>query len=567
MNIISLRGIKKSYGDHQLLTNVTLTVQANERIGLIGKNGAGKTTLANILAGDIECDEGTLEFRNEFIKIGYLRQSVEYTSRTMQAMVEARAEDGLFTFTSRLGMEKLPAWEEKRFEHLSGGERIKLALAYVWSSKPDVLILDEPTNHLDQAGMDWLIEELASFEGAAIIISHDRYFLDQTVTRIFEIEEGVAHEYRGNYTSYRAQKEERRRIQQHQYETQQKDIRRIQQQIAQLTNWSEKAHSQSTKQEGYKEYYRAKAKKMDIQVKSKKKRLEAELNKHQAAKPVEEAKIEFDFLGRGKHGKRLLEARDIKKKYGERILFENSHFYMKHGEKIALTGANGTGKTTLIKIILKEECLTSGELWASPSLKIGYMSQDAGDLPLEKKPVDAIGLHSRDEINKAKTILVNLGFDREHLDVPVSSLSLGQRIKVKLTGLLLEGYDLLILDEPTNHLDLESREQLEKTLSVYPGSLLVVSHDRFFTEKLCTKKLHIENRRIRRIEGINVHDRPKQESQSNEEDWMVNELKLTEVLGKLSSLSRDDASYQELEKEFQRLTQEKLIMRNRGKYS
>jgi len=567
MNMISLRGIKKSYGDRHLLTNVTLTVQPNERIGLIGENGAGKTTVANILAGDIECDEGTLEFRNEFIKIGYLRQSVEYTSRKMQAMMESRTEEGLFTLTSRLGMEKLPAWEEMRFEHLSGGERIKLALAYVWSSKPDVLILDEPTNHLDQAGMDWLIGELASFDGAAIIISHDRYFLDQTVTRIYEIEEGVAHEYRGNYTSYRAQKEERRRVQQHQYETQQKDIRRIQQQIAQLTNWSEKAHNQSTNQEGYKEYYRAKAKKMDIQVKSKKKRLESELNKHQAAKPVEEAKIEFGFLGGGKHGKRILEARDIKKEYGERVLFESSHFYMKHGEKIALTGANGTGKTTLIKIILKEEYLTSGELWASPSLKVGYLSQDAGGLPLEMKPVDAIGLHSRDEIYKAKTILVNLGFDREHLDVPVSALSLGQRIKVKLTGLLLERYDLLILDEPTNHLDLASREQLEKTLSAYPGSLLVVSHDRFFTEKLCSKVLHIENRRIRRGEGIRVNNRPKQESQSNEEDWMVNEMKLTEVLGKLSSLSQDDVSYQELEEEFQRLTQEKLIMRNRGKRS
>ena len=568
MNMISLRGIKKSYGDRQLLTNVTLTVKPNERIGLIGENGAGKTTVANILAKDMECDEGTLEFRHEFIKIGYLRQSVEYTSRTMQAMVESRTEEGLFTFTSRLGMEKLPAWEEKRFEHLSGGERIKLALAYVWSSKPDMLILDEPTNHLDQAGMKWLIGELASFDGAAIIISHDRYFLDQTVTRIYEIEEGVAYEYQGNYTSYQAQKEERKRIQQHQYETQQKDIRRVQQQIAQLTNWSEKAHNQSTKQEGYKEYYRAKAKKMDIQVKSKKKRLEAELNKNQAAKPAEEAKIEFGFLGGGKHGKRILEARDLKKKYGERVLFESSHFYMKHGEKITLTGANGTGKTTLIKIILKEECLTSGELWVSPSLKVGYLSQDAGDLPLEMKPVDAIGLYSRDEINKAKTILVNLGFDREHLDVPVSSLSLGQRMKVKLTGLLLEGYDLLILDEPTNHLDLASREQLEKTLSAYPGSLLVVSHDRYFTEKLCTKELHIENHRIRRVEGIKGNNnRAKQERHTNEEDWMVNELKLTEVLGKLSSLSRDDASYEELEKEFQLLTQEKLKMRNQGKQS
>ena len=240
---------------------------------------------------------------------------------------------------------------------------------------------------------------------------------------------------------------------------------------------------------------------------------------------------------------------------------------VKEKQLYGLVGPNGAGKTTLIKIILKEEDLTSGELWASPSLKIGYLSQDVQDLPLDMKPVDAIGLHNRDEIYKAKTILVNLGFDREHLDVPVSSLSLGQRVKVKLTGLLLEGYDLLILDEPTNHLDLASREQLEKTLSAYPGSLLVVSHDRFFTEKLCTKVLHIENHRIRRIEGINVHDRPKQESQSNEEDWMVNELKLTEVLGKLSSLSRDDPSYQELEEEFQRLTQEKLIMRNLGKHS
>lgn len=562
MNRISLKGIKKSFGGRPLLTNVTMSFKSKELVGLIGSNGAGKTTVANILAGEIEYDGGSIEFPTESIKVGYLRQSVEYTARKFQTMVESRSEEGLFALTSRLGMEKLPAWGEKRFECLSGGERIKLALAYVWSSKPDVLILDEPTNHLDQAGIDWLIEELTRFEGAAIIISHDRYFLDQTVKRIYEIEQGEAYEYLGNYTSYRAQKEEKRRIQQHKYEAQQKESRRIQKQIDQLNNWSQKAHNQSTKQEGYKEYYRAKAKKMDIQVKSKKKRLEAELKKHQVAKPIDEADIDFQFLSGDKHGKRILEARNIKKHYGEHILFEKGHFYLKHGEKIALTGANGTGKTTLIKIILKEESLTSGELWVSPSLKVGYLSQDAGNLPLEKKPVDAIGLHTRDAISMANTLLMNLGFKREYLEEPLGALSLGQRIKVKLTGLLLKGYDLLILDEPTNHLDLASRERLEKTLSAYPGSLLIVSHDRFLAQKLCDKMLHIENGQIRRIEGTEMKEAPGQENQSIEEQLMVYEINITEVLGKLSGLSRDDASYQELDEEFRRLTLERSQLKN-----
>ncbi len=285
MNVISLRGINKSYGDKNVLAGLDLHIRLKERIGLIGINGAGKTTAANILAGELDPDEGVIEFSSDILNIGYLRQSVEYTSKTFRAYEEERHDKGLHTFASMMGLRKLKTWNEERFEHLSGGEKIKLALAHIWVSEPDVLILDEPTNHLDQEGIDWLIGELQTFTGAVVIISHDRYFLDETVTRIFELENGKAKAYEGNYSAYHAQKAENRRIERIAYENQQKDIRRIESQIEQLRNWSNKAHRESTKQGGTmgaKEYHRVKAKKMDIQVKSKRKRLESELKKHTA---------------------------------------------------------------------------------------------------------------------------------------------------------------------------------------------------------------------------------------------------------------------------------------------
>ncbi len=573
MNILSLKEIQKSYGERTILKNINMEIGSRDRIGLIGFNGTGKTTLANIMTGTIQADKGNIQFGKENVSIGYLRQSIEYTAGTFQSMIESGAESGMFALTSQLGLAGTPGWNPERLEHLSGGERLKLALAHIWSTEPDLLILDEPTNHLDLDGILWLIEELASYKGAAMVISHDRYFLDQAVSRIVEIENGIVHKYTGNYSFYKKQKEEKRKIQQHQYDNQQKDKKRIEAQMNQLKNWSEKAHRDSTKhgtgserkQVGRKEYYRAKAKKMDIQIKSKKNRLEAELAKKRIEKPADEVKIEFEFQVNDKRGKRIMEAKDLKKQYRDHVIFDNSHFYVKNGECIGLIGSNGAGKTTLIRMILDQEPVSGGELWKSPTLKIGYLSQDVGDLSVHMKPIEALRLYDRDSIFKAKTLFTNLGFTARQIDEPISSLSMGQRMKIKLVQMLLEGYDLLILDEPTNHLDLPSREQLEETLSTYAGTLLIVSHDQYLIQRLCNKLLVIKEKVIRRVESSNQKG-PEQipVNKHIDEELMVIETKLAAVISELSLLIPGDPSFEALDKEFKRLVDQKALL-NRSK--
>ena len=573
MNILSLKEIQKSYGERTILKSISMEIDAKDRVGLIGYNGTGKTTLANIMTGSIQADKGNIQFGKENVSIGYLRQSIEYTAGIFQSMMELGAEAGMFELTSQLGLTGTQRWDQERLEHLSGGERLKLALAHIWSTEPDLLILDEPTNHLDLEGIHWLVEELASYKGAAIIISHDRYFLDQVAECIYEMEEGILHEYAGNYSAYKKQKEENRRIQQHQYDNQQKEIKRIEAQMDQLKNWSDKAHRDSTKHGtaserklmGKKEYYRVKAKKMDIQVKSKQKRLEAELAKTRIEKPADEVKVQFEFRGADKRGKRILEAKDLKKQFKDQTIFQDSHFYIKHGESIGLIGPNGAGKTTLIRMILDQEPISGGELWKSPTLKIGYLSQDVGDLPIHKKPIEALGLHDRDLIFKAKTLLANLGFTARQIEEPIDSLSMGQRTKIKLVQMLMEGYDLLILDEPTNHLDLPSREQLEETLSTFAGTLLIVSHDQYLVERLCNKLLVIDEKVIRRVES----GRPKQSEQASatnkiiDEDLMVVETKLAAVLSELSLLIPGDSRFETLDQAFKQLMAQKTLLNGR----
>ncbi|GAE44230.1 ribosomal protection-like ABC-F family protein [Mesobacillus boroniphilus] len=503
------------------------------------------------------------------MNIGYLKQSTEYSIHDFDD-TNSLAENGLFQLSSQLGLNKDIDWADSDWSKLSGGEKLKISLANIWASKPELLILDEPTNHLDLQGFEWLIDELKTFKGAVIIISHDRYFLDRTVAEIIEIEDGSTKLYKGNYSSYRQEKESLYEIQLHQYEIQQKHKQQIEQQMANLKNWSEKAHRDSTKQGsaserrqiGFKEYHRVKAKKMDNQIKSKMKRLNQELEKNEVTAPKEEAKVRFEFQDRRKKGKRILEARELSKSFGSRCLFKESHFYMNHGERMALLGPNGSGKTTLIKILLGEETATSGDVWISESIRIGYLSQDVSDLPPVKTALEYTGLTDRESIGRARTIFANIGLPEEKLKIPIIHLSLGERTRVKLVMMLLTEIDLLILDEPTNHLDLASRESLEKTLLNFQGSIMVVSHDVYFQEKISNKLLLIENGKISRKEygmkEFNNHDSsPIAGSKEKEEQLMVLQNEINAIIGRLSFMAKGEPGYEQLDKDLAELLRRK----------
>lgn len=566
MTSLRIRNIDKTFDNKVILNNVSFDIEKGERIGLVGNNGAGKTTLANILFGTVSPDKGSIE-GIENIKIGYLEQTVHYVLNESTPLPYEEISSDFLEMTSELGLKKVNNWEEERFSHLSGGERLKLTLAKVWETSPDILILDEPTNHLDVQGVKWLVEQLEAFKGTVIVISHDRYFLDLTVSKVLEIDNGNITCYKGNYSLYRTEKKKRYEDQRHQYEMQQKMKERIEGQVTNLQQWAGKAHREMTKQDyGTKEYHGVKAKKLDRAIKSKMKRLEKELEKNKVDKPTEEKKVRFQFDGAGKRGKRIIEAKNLVKTFQDRKLFKQSQFYLNHGERIGLVGPNGSGKTTLLKMLLGEETMSNGEIWKSPSLNIAYLSQDIDDLPPTKTPIEALGLTSRDEILQARTTLANMGIGEELLRQPVETLSLGERTRVKLCGMIIQNYDLLILDEPTNHLDLASREQLETTLREFSGTLLVISHDVYFLNNLCDKLLVIEDQLIKRVEmGLeeyeNLKSSPKQES-NLEEELLVLETEISAVLGELSMLTPETERYKELDGQFLKLTKRKRELLN-----
>ncbi|MBY6037604.1 ABC-F type ribosomal protection protein [Fictibacillus nanhaiensis] len=558
--VIQVKGIKKTFGEREILKDIHFEIRQGEKIGLVGWNGSGKTTLVNILAGHIEQDQGSITTWPSHLKMGYLPQSTDCPITMDNIMVEAKED--FFHMTKRMGLSK-DLLQSEQSPYLSGGERLKLSLANIWANHPEFIILDEPTNHLDLHGVQWLIDEVKSFAGAAIVISHDRYFLDETVTKIFEIENGELTIYEGNYTAYRLEKQRRYDQQLRDYNKQQRKVDMIHQQVNTLKNWSDKAHKQAGKggsnsenrQMGVREFERAKAKKKDNQVKSKLKRLNLELSKYGIEKPKEEASVLFQFENAGKRGKRVLEAQGLTKQFGDRLLFEESHFYIKHGERIGVIGSNGTGKTTLIKMLLGEESITKGSFWKSESIKLAYLSQDVLDLPENKSIKECFDLSNREQSSKARSILVSMGIDDSKWTKPISHLSLGERTRVKLAEMILQEYDLLILDEPTNHLDLPSREQLEETLLQFAGTLLIVSHDRYFVEKCCDKLLSIQHKKISRIEmGLSEFlSREQQKTikpkQNIQEELAILDHKITELLGRISMYKPGTEEYVTLDQD------------------
>ncbi|SFA88973.1 MULTISPECIES: ribosomal protection-like ABC-F family protein [unclassified Bacillus (in: firmicutes)] len=564
---IKLHEVSLSFAEKKILDKINLEIYPGEKIGLVGYNGAGKTTLAKLIFGSIDAENGSFMKKNP-CKIGYLMQSTDIVLQSENILQD---KQNFSYMTSQLGLLKTHQWNEEKLKNLSGGEKLKLSLADLWSSTPDLLILDEPTNHLDMKGMEWLIHEIKAFSGSVLMISHDRHFLDQTSSKIIEIENGKLIEYQGNYSEYKIEKQKNYEAQLHQYEVQQHKKMQIENQMDRLKRWSISAHIQSTKQGsaserrqiGYKEFHRVKAKKMDKQIKSKMKRLQQELDKRKIEKPKEDKAVAFEFSTQGKRGKRIVEAKGITKAFGSKTLFVESHFYIKQGDRVALIGENGCGKSTLLGIILQQQELSRGEMWVSESLKVAYLSQDVLDLPENLTPIDSLSLTKIEDIQKARTMLAHMGIDSNKLQKKISQLSLGERTKVKLVELLLKDYDVLILDEPTNHLDLPSREQLESTLCEYEGTLIIVSHDHYFIDKVCNQLLTFEDGKIYRVEsGLsewkeNKMKRNVHSESEKKERMMIIENKLSAILGELSLIDQNDERYAALDQEFKKLLEDK----------
>ncbi len=541
--IVKFHHIRLEKLDRVLFNDLNGSISHGEVIGLIGRNGSGKTTLLQILLGNVKPSEGQMEWKNHNTNVFLVDQEKETYEDDQVTPLEA-------ALMAKWHIPDVP------YEMLSGGEKLKIRLAKGFALAPDLLLLDEPTNHLDIESTKLLIHQIKDFLGTMIVVSHDRYFLDKVATKIWSIENAKLIEQKGNYTNYIEIREQKRLTQAREYEKQQRKIDLVESQIKDLTSWSQKAHAQSTKQEGFKEFYRVKAKRMDSQIKSKRKRLEKELEKKKIEPVKEEQLVQFSLDTNGKVGKRFLEVNHLKKQFGERILFEHTNFTIQNGEKAALIGPNGCGKTTLLNIIMGRE-LAEGDIWVSPAAKIGYLTQQVFDLPLEQTPEQLFKQETFKERGMVQNLMKHLGFTASQWSEPIALMSMGERVKCKLMKYILEEKDVLILDEPTNHLDLPSREHLEKTLAEYTGTLVVVSHDQYFLNKTTSVQLIFENGRIQKKLNKSV-----EKTDSLSEQLLKLETELQEVLGKLSFLSSTSQEYKELDLRFNELTKKMKMLKN-----
>lgn len=545
-----LTNISITHGDKEIINNIKTDIHLGAVIGIVGRNGEGKSSLLSILSGESSPTSGQIEWIGTTPTISYFKQEDEH----FHSNVEGKDE--------RTYISKWSVPNNRPYDALSGGEKMKKRLSKVFAESSQLLLLDEPTNHLDQSSLSFLKEEIATYSGTIILVSHDRYFLDEVSNYIWEIENKNLTVYTGNYSTYRKRKEEKLITHQREYDAQQSKIRQVEKQMEVLKNWSNKAHEESTKKDGAKEYFRMKAKKKDVQIRSKQKRLELELSKYQVERPVEEKEINFSIEGNKKKGKRVIEAKNLSKSFNEEILFQKASFTIQAKERVGILGSNGSGKTTFFRMLTGEETF-EGELWKTESMNIGFLRQTVFDLPEDQTPSDFFATTDYDTRGVIQTLMNNLGFSKDHWLRPISTMSMGERVKLKLMEFMVDQKDVLILDEPTNHLDLPSREQLERTLSTYPGTILLVTHDRYFLERLTNKLLIFDKNRIQKLEMNYTDWLSRSEENDNNKLLLALETERQAVLGQLSYLPSKDSKYMELDEQFKMLTQKINQLKNK----
>ena len=525
MIILALQEIRKSFGTHEVLKGVSFTLQEQDRMGLVGVNGCGKSTLMKIIAGEESADSGSVNIQKG-LRIGYLAQQGELSGQEtvrevlesvfeplvrmeeeMRSLEQDMAEHGADAeMLRRLGgrydaltreferqngygwrsqvtgvLKGLKLWDMRDMETglLSGGERTRLCLGRMLLSEPDLLLLDEPTNHLDLKSIAWLEEYLNSYRGAVLVISHDRYFLDHVCGRMAELILGTAETYTGNYTQYTEKRAEVYETRMKAWELQQKEIARQEAVIAM-----------------YRRFNREKSLRL---ARSREKRLE---KIERLEKPQEEDTVQFRFDTRRRTGEDVLQAEGLEKSYGERILFRDVKMHIRAGDRIALIGDNGTGKTTLLRCLTGEEKPDHGSIRWGTGVDIGYYDQHQAGLNEQKTVLDEVwDLFPRMEQYEVRGALGMFLFTGDDVFAPVHTLSGGEKGRVALTELMLRKDNVLLLDEPTNHLDMDSREVLEEALADYPGTILAVSHDRYFINRFAEKVFVLEEEGIREYLG------------------------------------------------------------------
>ena len=521
---IAISGLVKEFEvGKKILDGLTFQVDSGERVGLLGKNGCGKTTLLRILTGQLDWDEGEVVLAPDK-RVGLISQIPVYPAgytvedvldtafrplREMEEEMEQlaarmeRGEDpallrrydqltaafesggGYDTDTRKnkvcSGLQIGPGMREQLFDRLSGGEKTRVNLGRLILEDTDILLLDEPTNHLDLKATEWLEEYLDKFKGTVLAVSHDRWFLDRVVDRVIEIQEGKAEFYSGNYSFYVVEKERRYQEKLKQYEKEQAKIQQLEKAAEQLRIWAYSGNDKIFKR-----------------AQSMEKRIE---RMRTTDRPTRERKMEVRFGEREFRGDEVLTIKGLSKSFGQRALFSGVDLEVVGGERIALLGDNGTGKSTLIKILMGEEGPDEGKIRMGPTVKIGYLPQIIHFDHPERSLLDTMLYELDCTAQTARNRLASFKFRGEDVFKPVSALSGGEQSRLRLCMLMDEKINLLILDEPTNHLDIQSREWIEEAVEEYEGNLLFVSHDRYFIDRFATRVWVLEDGQVTDFRG------------------------------------------------------------------
>ncbi|MBR3281152.1 MAG: ABC-F family ATP-binding cassette domain-containing protein [Clostridia bacterium] len=536
MALLSLSNVKKSFGDKLIFENVSFNIEDGHKLGFVGINGSGKTTLFKVICDELSYDSGEI-FKNKSLRIGYVEQfvlnnsnnnvfdelltikqnllDIEQEIEQIQNKIEELSneysaddesiksqldslisrkhfledlykENGGYTYKSiarstliGLGFEEKEL--ELKVENLSGGQKTKLTLAKLLFSDSNLLLLDEPTNNLDINSIEWLENFLINYRGSFIVISHDRYFLDKVTTETIELESHRVAVYSGNYSKYVTLKAEKNKTLERQYEQTKKEINRLEKVIDQQRRWNQE-HNYVT--------IRSKQKSID--------RLEDSL-----VKPDEEMeKMRFHFKVIAGGNREVLLTKNLSKSFEHKKLFENVNISVLKQEKVFIVGPNGCGKTTFLKIILGQESKDSGEYVVGNNQKIAYFSQTGDEISSNQTVFDYIAtLHPKMTNTEIRSALAIFLFKGEDVFKEIKDLSGGEKARISLLKIMLSESNFLILDEPTNHLDILSREALEDALMDYEGTMLIVSHDRYFINKLADKIYKIEKDGSKEFKG------------------------------------------------------------------
>jgi ATP-binding cassette subfamily F protein 3 len=542
--MLHVSNLDKYYAGMPVLRGVSFTLGYGDHTGIVGPNGSGKSTLLRIIAGVERPDAGAVSLTPNY-SVGYLRQGfldegAAAGERRLAAVLDAdgavwpahaalqeaaeqlavdprdsalmrRYEEAATLFEDLGGYPRLSTVEEvleglglaglapeRPIDTLSGGQKTRLALGALLLTTPDVLLLDEPTNHLDVDALRWLEAFITRYDGSVLLVSHDRAFLDATVTTVLELsdETHTVTSYAGGYTAYAAATRAAREARWEGYKRQERERKRVEADIREV-----RSHALHTERLTRDSSARRLANKVMRTAIVRERKLEKQLSAHAVEKPVAGWNLKLDFAPAPGGAREVVRAAGLHKSFGGHRVLDGVDLHLRHGERVVLTGPNGGGKTTLLKIIAGELAPDEGTVVLGANVVLGYFGQEQEGLDPRRSPLEAVRAATPLPETEARTLLHRYLFEGDEVFTPIERLSYGERARLVLALLVLSGANLLLLDEPTNHLDIPSRERFEAALATYHGTVLAVLHDRYAIERLATRVLELRDGALRTILG------------------------------------------------------------------